>query len=46
LRDEETGKLLFRRGDVTELTEEQQERASAAFKVLDKRVADLRRLLR
>jgi hypothetical protein len=45
LRDEESGKLLFRRGDVTDLTEEQWERASAAFKVLDKRVADLRRIL-
>jgi hypothetical protein len=45
LRDEETGKLLFRRSDIRALTEEQQERAVAAFTALDKRVADLRRIL-
>lgn len=45
LRDEETGKLLFRRGDVSAMTEEQQARAETAFRALDKRVADLRRIL-
>jgi hypothetical protein len=44
LRDEETGKVLFRRADVTDLTEEQWERANAAFKILAKRVAALRRM--
>jgi hypothetical protein len=45
LRDEETGKLLFRKSDISGLTEEQLERARTAFKLLDKRVEDLRRLL-
>jgi predicted oxidoreductase len=45
LRNEETGKLLFHRSDVSGMTEEQQARALAAFKTLDKRVADLRRIL-
>jgi hypothetical protein len=45
LRDEETGKLLFRRGDVSELTDEQNGRAQAAFTILEKRIADLGRLL-
>src|SRR5207253_10235165 len=45
LRDEETGKLLVRRSDVDELTEEQLARAQTALASLEKRVADLRRLL-
>lgn len=45
LRDEGSGKLLFRRGDISGLTEEQQARAAAAFKTLDKRVAELRKML-
>ena len=45
LRDEETGKLLFKRGDAAQLTEEQRARAGAAFKVLEKRIADLARIL-
>lgn len=45
LRDEETGKLLFRKADAKAMTEEQQARAEAAFQVLEKRVADLRRVL-
>jgi hypothetical protein len=45
LRDEETGKLLFHRSDVAELTDEQQARADAALKSLEKRVAELRRIL-
>lgn len=45
LRDEETGKLLFRRADVANMTEEQQARADAAFKSLEKRVGELRRIL-
>ena len=45
LRDEETGKLLFRRADVADMTEEQQARADAALKSLEKRVAELRRVL-
>lgn len=46
LRDEETGKLLFRRSNAADLTDEQRERAEAAFKVLENRIADLRRVLR
>jgi hypothetical protein len=45
LRDEETGKLLFSRHDIAQMTEEQRARAEAASKVLEKRVADLRRIL-
>jgi hypothetical protein len=45
LRDEDTGKLLFRRRDVAALTEEQRARAEAAFKALEKRIADLRHML-
>lgn len=45
LRNEETGKLLFSRGDVAEMTDEQQTRAGAALKSLEKRVAELRRIL-
>jgi hypothetical protein len=45
LRDEETGKLLFHRSDVSELTDEQLARAQAAYKILEKRVAELGRIL-
>ncbi|MCL2726687.1 MAG: hypothetical protein FWD69_19885, partial [Polyangiaceae bacterium] len=45
LRSEETGKLLFRRSDVTEMTDEQRAKADAALKSLEKRVAELRRIL-
>ena len=46
LRDEETGRLLVRRSDIDEMTEEQLARAQTALASLGKRVADLRRLLR
>jgi len=45
LRDEETGKLLVRRSDVDEMTDEQLARAQTALASLEKRVADLRRLV-
>jgi hypothetical protein len=45
LRDEETGKLLVRRSDVDEMTEEQLARTQTALASLEKRVADLRRLV-
>jgi hypothetical protein len=45
LRNEETGKLLFKKGDAKQMTEEQSARAEAALQVLEKRVADLRRIL-
>jgi hypothetical protein len=45
VRDEKSGKLLFTRSDVTEMTDEQLERAKAAFKILDKRLGELRRIL-
>lgn len=45
LRDEETGKLLFHRSDVTEMTEEQRAKADVALKSLEKRVTELRRIL-
>jgi hypothetical protein len=45
LRAEDTGKLLFHRGDVSTLTDEQLARAQAAFKILEKRVAELGRIL-
>jgi hypothetical protein len=45
LRDEGTGKLLFHRVDVTELTDEQQARANVALTSLEKRVAELRRII-
>jgi hypothetical protein len=45
LREEETGKLLFRRSDIAEMTEEQHARADAVLKTLEKRIADLRRIL-
>jgi hypothetical protein len=45
LRDEDSGKLLFRRSDVAQMTDEQHALAEAALKALEKRVADLRRIL-
>lgn len=45
LRDEETGRLLFRRSDISQMNEEQLERGQAALATLEKRVAELRRLL-
>ena len=45
LRDEETGKLLVRRSDVDDMTEEQLALAQTALASLEKRVVDLRRLL-
>ena len=45
VRDEETGRLLFRRSDIDNMTEEQVARAQTALASLEKRVADLRRLL-
>lgn len=45
LRDEGTGKLLFHRSDVTEMTDEQQAKADAALTSLERRVAELRRIL-
>ncbi|MBN8616244.1 MAG: hypothetical protein J0L92_36980 [Deltaproteobacteria bacterium] len=45
LRDEETGKLLFHRSDVTEMTDEQRAKADVALKSLEKRVTELRRIL-
>jgi hypothetical protein len=45
LRDEETGRLLIRRSDVDDMTEEQVARAQTVLASLEKRVTDLRRLL-
>ena len=45
LRDEETGRLLVKRSDLDEMTEEQAARAQAALTSLEKRVAELRRLM-
>jgi hypothetical protein len=45
LRDEATGRLLFHRSDVDEMTEEQLARGQAALAILEKRVAELRRLI-
>jgi len=45
LRDEDTGRLLIRRSDINDMTEEQVARAQTALASLEKRVADLRRLL-
>jgi len=45
LRDEGTGKLLFHRSDVTGMTDEQQAKADVALKSLERRVAELRRIL-
>jgi len=44
-RDEATGKLLFRRSDVVEMTDEQRAKADATLKSLEKRVAELRRIM-
>jgi hypothetical protein len=45
LRDEETGRLLVRRSDIDDMTEEQLARAQTALTSLEKRVAELRRLI-
>lgn len=45
LRDEDTGRLLVRRSDVDTMTEEQIARAQATLASLEKRVAELRRLM-
>jgi hypothetical protein len=45
LRDEETGRLLFLKSDVSGLTDEQRERAETGLRSLEKRVAELRRIL-
>jgi hypothetical protein len=45
LRDEESGKLLFQRSDVSGLTDEQQAKALAALSSLAQRVAELRCIL-
>jgi hypothetical protein len=45
LRDEDTGRLLFRRSDIDEMTDEQRARGQAALESLEKRIADLSRLM-
>jgi hypothetical protein len=45
LRDEETGRLLFRRSDLDAMTDEQVTRGQAALATLEKRVAELQRLM-
>jgi hypothetical protein len=45
LRDEATGRLLFHRSDIDQMTEEQLARGQATLAVLEKRVAELRRLM-
>ncbi|MCL2778722.1 MAG: hypothetical protein FWD73_12025 [Polyangiaceae bacterium] len=45
LRNEETGKLLFRRSDVANMTGEQRAKVDAVVTSLEKRVAELRRIL-
>lgn len=45
LRDEETGRLLVRRSDIDEMTEEQLARAQTTLVSLEKRVTELRRLI-
>jgi hypothetical protein len=45
LRDEATGRLLFRRSDIDQMTEEQVARGQAAVAMLEKRVTELRRLM-
>lgn len=45
LRDEDTGRLLFHKRDISKLTEEQLSRANTTLTTLEKRVAELRRLL-
>lgn len=45
LRNERSGRLLFQRSDIQDLSEEQRERARAAVNALQKRVSELERLL-
>jgi hypothetical protein len=45
LRDEETGRLLFRRSDLNQMTDEQLARGQTAVATLEKRVSELRRLM-
>lgn len=44
IRDEETGRLMYRRQDIIDLTDEQRALGKAALETLEKRVAELRRL--
>lgn len=44
IRDEDTGRLAYRRRDITALTDEQRALGKAALETLEKRVAELRRL--
>lgn len=44
IRDEETGRLAYRRQDISELTDEQRALGQATLETLEKRVAELRRL--
>ena len=45
LRNEETGRLLFRRSDVAKMSDEQRAKVDAVVTSLEKRVAELRRIL-
>jgi hypothetical protein len=45
LRNEDTGKLLFHRSDIAEMTEEQQAQLATGVASLAKRVAELQRIL-
>lgn len=45
LRDDDTGRLLFRRSEIDELSDEQLERGRTALSTLEKRVSELRRLM-
>lgn len=45
LRDEETGRLLFRRSDLDAMTDEHVTRGKAALATLEKPVAELQRLV-
>lgn len=44
IRDEETGRLAYRRQDISDLTDEQRALGQATLETLEKRVAELRRL--
>jgi hypothetical protein len=46
IRDDETGRLAFRSSDLKHLTDEQQALAIAALQTLQKRLAELRKMLR
>jgi hypothetical protein len=45
LRNEETSKLRFSRSDLAKLNEEQHARVGQALELLEKRVAELRRIV-